>query len=167
MGEHTHTNQFKQKKTTKIHPRTHDEEAGSEEDGLHLDVQIDGEVDAEVVRIGEGLAHETGPLLRHFAHLRGAVGRVPLPPPSPPPPKKKYQKHERFHGESRWPKQKKQERKTSKNGVFDVARSAVVPYCGAWPPRRGHSWVVKIGVAKLFGPQAICRNLDEGAGHTT
>ena len=131
MGEHTHTNQFKQKKTTKIHPRTHDEEAGSEEDGLHLDVQIVGEVDAEVVRIGEGLAHETGPLLRHFAHLRGAVGRVHLPPPSPPPHKKNTKNMKGSMENHVGRNKKKQERKTSKNGVFSVARRAVVPYCGA------------------------------------
>ena len=126
----------KTNKQTRNRQRTHDEEAGAEEDGLHLDVQIDGEVDAEVVRIGEGLAHETGPLLRHFAHLRGAVGRVHLPPPSPPPPQKKYQKHERFHGESRWPKQKKNKKeKPAKTASSASPVERWFPTVGRDPPR--------------------------------
>ena len=101
----------KTNKQTRNRQRTHDEEAGAEEDGLHLDVQIDGEVDAEVVRIGEGLAHETGPLLRHFAHLRGAVGRVHLPPPSPPPPTKKNTKNMKGSMENHVGRNKKKTRK--------------------------------------------------------
>ncbi len=137
----------KTNKQTRNRQRTHDEEAGAEEDGLHLDVQIDGEVDAEVVRIGEGLAHETGPLLRHFAHLRGAVGRVHLPPPSPPPPQKKYQKHERFHGESRWPKQKKNKKeKPAKTASSASPVERWFPTLGRDPPegsflgRRAFGW---------------------------
>lgn len=42
---------------------TYDEEAGAHEDGLHLHVQVQRELDAEVVRVGEDLLQKAAPLL--------------------------------------------------------------------------------------------------------
>lgn len=41
----------------------HDQEAGPQQDGLHLHVHVQRELDAEVVGIGEDLLQEAAPLL--------------------------------------------------------------------------------------------------------
>ena len=52
-----------------------DEEEGAEQRGLDPDVEVDGEADAEVVGVGEGLPEDAAPLLGDLADLLGAVGR--------------------------------------------------------------------------------------------
>ena len=49
------------------------EEDSSQEGSLDFDVQVDGEGQAEVVRISEGFLDEAGPLLGDHAHLTAAV----------------------------------------------------------------------------------------------
>ena len=46
-----------------------DEHEGAQERCFDLDVQIEGESDAKIVGVGEGLAQKTRPLLGHRANL--------------------------------------------------------------------------------------------------
>lgn len=43
--------------------KPHDQEAGPQQDGLHLHVHVQRELDAEVVGVGEDLLQEAAPLL--------------------------------------------------------------------------------------------------------
>lgn len=60
------------------HLCTYDEETCTDHDRLHLDVQVHGELDPEVVRIGERLPEKSGPLLADFADLARLVHRQDL-----------------------------------------------------------------------------------------
>lgn len=48
---------------------THNQKERCEYERLHADIQIQGEGDAEVVRIGEQLPSQSGPLFADFADL--------------------------------------------------------------------------------------------------
>lgn len=50
-----------------------DEETSSKQNRLYLDIQIHGEGDAEVVRVGERFTRQPRPLLRYLAHFGLAV----------------------------------------------------------------------------------------------
>lgn len=54
------------------------EEQGPQQDSLDTDVQVHGEVYAEMIRIREGLRQQSAPLLAHLAHFGGAVFREHL-----------------------------------------------------------------------------------------
>lgn len=56
----------------------YDEKAGPEENSFDLHIQINGEVDAEVVGVSEGLLHHPGPLLTDPAHVGGLIHRQNL-----------------------------------------------------------------------------------------
>lgn len=56
-----------------LRSQTHNEEAGSEENRLDLHVQINGELDPKVVRVGEDFLKEAAPLLTDPAHPAGLV----------------------------------------------------------------------------------------------
>lgn len=43
--------------------KTYNEEAGAQEDGFHFHIQIQRELDAKVVRVGEDFLQEAAPLL--------------------------------------------------------------------------------------------------------
>lgn len=60
------------------HLCTYDEETCTDHDRLHLDIQVNGELDPEVVRIGERLPEKSGPLLADFADLARLVHRQDL-----------------------------------------------------------------------------------------
>lgn len=60
------------------HLRTYNEETCTDHDRLHLDVQVHGELDAEVVRVSERLAQKPRPLLADFANLARLVHRQDL-----------------------------------------------------------------------------------------
>ena len=57
---------------------THDEENGGQKRGLDLRIQVHGEVDAEVVRVGEHFLAEARPFLGDLAHLCLPVGSQDL-----------------------------------------------------------------------------------------
>lgn len=48
---------------------THNQEEGCEYECLHAHIQVHGESDAKVVRIGEQLPAQAGPLFGYFADL--------------------------------------------------------------------------------------------------
>lgn len=57
---------------------THNEEAGPEEHSLHLHVQVHGELDPKVVRVGEDFLEEATPLLADPPHPPRLIPRLHL-----------------------------------------------------------------------------------------
>ena len=53
---------------------THDQEYSCEQDGFDSDVQVEGEVYAEIVRVGKSLSSDARPLFCHLANLCPIIG---------------------------------------------------------------------------------------------
>jgi hypothetical protein len=58
--------------------RTYDQKTCADHNRLHLDVQIHGESNSEVVGISERLSQQPRPLFRDLSHLRTAILRKNL-----------------------------------------------------------------------------------------
>ena len=53
---------------------THDQEYSCEQDGFDSDVQVEGEVYAEIVRVGKSLSSDARPLFCHLANFCPIIG---------------------------------------------------------------------------------------------
>lgn len=65
-NETTNVSEWKTVPLTGFEPKNaepHDQEAGPQQDGLHLHVHVQRELDTEVVGVGEDLLQEAAPLL--------------------------------------------------------------------------------------------------------